>query len=175
MAGFCDSRHNVFMDRFDELFADLEGQAAAEAAREREGEYGDLVAESFYEVTFVERLAGAVGQHVHLRTASGAVSGTLVSVGEGCCCLEGEVLVMLAAVEGAALRPREHAVQGRWRSARSILGQWCAQRAQVRVETAGASLEGLLHAVARDYLQLRRRGVFDLVPLRRISVVRILR
>ena len=170
----CDCGHNVGMDRFDELFADLEGQAAAERAREREGEFGDLVAENFYEVTFVERLAGAVGERVDLRTVSGAVSGVLTSVGEGCCCIDGGVLVMLAAVEGVALKPREHAVQERWRSARSILGQWCAERKQVRVETAGTTLEGTLHAVARDYLQLRRRGAFELVPLRRISVVRVL-
>lgn len=163
------------MDRFDELFADLEGQAAAERAREREGEFGDLVAESFYEVTFVERLAGAVGEHVDLRTASGTVSGVLTSVGEGCCCVDGGALVMLAAVEGVALKAREHAVQGHRRSARSILGQWSAERAQARVETAGTALEGMLHAVARDYLQLRRRGAFELVPLRRISVVRVLR
>lgn len=165
---------NDSMDRFDELFEDLAGQAEAERQREREGEFSDLVAESYYESTFTQRLGGSVGARIDLHTAAGRIAGQLTSVGDGCCLIDDTVLVMLASVEKVRLAGGAHSAEVRGRSARSILGQWCAERKRVRIDTADTAAEGTLHAAARDYVQLRERGMFELVPLRKIAAVRLL-
>ena len=74
--------------RWEGLFADLEGQLAAEQRRERDDEVAERTRRERALVTLASRLAAAVGDHVGLGLVGGhRVEGTSVTWGRtGCSC-----------------------------------------------------------------------------------------
>jgi hypothetical protein len=64
--------------RWERLFADLEGQAAAELRAETEGELADRTRHARGEVPFIDRLRAARGRRVTLRLAGGLVATGIV-------------------------------------------------------------------------------------------------
>lgn len=74
------------------LFDDLEGQASAAFAREREAELADRRRAEYQEVTLAARLMASVGREVGLEVAGvGALTGVLERVATGWLVLRGPV------------------------------------------------------------------------------------
>jgi hypothetical protein len=98
----------------EELFAlldDLEHQAEALYAAERDADLADRSRAAYREVTLASRLMATVGEQVRLEvTGVGAVDGVLDRVGAGWCLVSGPAqdwvvsLAAVAAVHGAAER-----------------------------------------------------------------------
>lgn len=98
----------------EEVFAlldDLEQQAEALYAAERDADLADRSRAAYREVTLASRLMASVGTEVRLDvTGPGAVAGVLERVGEGWCLVRGPsqdwvvALPAVAAVVGAAAR-----------------------------------------------------------------------
>lgn len=172
-------------DRFDRLLGDVEAADAGARLHERHGEFGDLVAEAFADSALQSRLAGALGSHIELDAAGERIVGRLDRVGEGWCALEdvGPVVVSLSALDRVRLRTPAHRAPGRMSalSIASALRDLAQRRSPCRIHgmrTSGAAgtgitVEGVLDAVARDYVQVRRGGgAFDLIPIGAIALVR---
>ncbi len=92
-------------ERLFDLLDDLEVQAEALYAAERDAELADRSRAEYATVTLGARLMASEGRHVSLDvTGAGRVSGELRRVGAGWCLVSGEgrdSLVPTAAVEGA--------------------------------------------------------------------------
>lgn len=75
-------------ERLFDLFDDLEGQAEALYADERDAEVADRSRAEYAGVTLAARLMASVGRQVELEVAgAGRVAGTLLRVGDGWCVL----------------------------------------------------------------------------------------
>lgn len=178
--------------RWEGLFADLEGQLAAEERRERDDEVAERTRRERALVSLPARLAAAVGSPSRLALVGGAaLEGTLLDLGEDWVLVRGdrdgrEVLVPLAAVVTVrALGPHSTAARAARRFGLGYaLRVLSRDRATVALALAGgaAPLLGTIDAVGADHLDLaehaeelprRRENVRDVatVPFRAIVSV----
>lgn len=165
--------------RWEGLFADLEGQLAAEERRELDSEVAERTRRERALVDLTARLAAAVGSPVSLVVAGGrVVAGSLADVGDGWVLVADpprEVLVPQAAVVVVEGLP-PHAEPAR--SARRFglgyaLRALARDRATVALElSAGAPLVGTVDVVGADHLVLAEHAEGE--PRRRENVRRVL-
>ena len=180
--------------RWEELFADLEAQAAAEERAALESEIGDRTRLEAGRLHVVDRLRGAerAGSELVLTVrGAGRESGRVADVGRDWLLLAvgpEEVLVALAAVETVVgLGPEatepdsEGAVAGRL-GLGYVLRAIARDRSEVRLNTvSGAGLVGTVERVGADHLELtehppgepRQRGARVLVPFSAVATVRV--
>ncbi|GGL28666.1 hypothetical protein H9L10_02890 [Phycicoccus endophyticus] len=165
--------------RWEGLFADLEGQLAAEERRERDSEVAERTRRERALVDLTARLAAGLGHELGLRVAGGsAVSGRLRDVGDGWLLLAAgrtEVLVPLPALlTVTGLPPQAEPA----RTARRF-GLGYALRALARDRAGvvlglseGPALTGTLDVVGADHLVLAEHPEGE--PRRRANVTRVL-
>ncbi len=164
--------------RWEGLFADLEGQLAAEERRELDSEVAERTRRERALVDLTARLAAAVGSPVSLVVAGGrVVVGSLADVGDGWVLVADpprEVLVPQAAVvvvEG--LLHAEPARSARRFGLGYALRALARDRATVALElSAGAPLVGTVDVVGADHLVLAEHPEGE--PRRRENVRRVL-
>jgi hypothetical protein len=155
-------------ERLFDLLDDLEGQAEALFAAERDAELADRSRAEYASVTFVSRLMASQGRVVALEvTGVGGVRGELRRVGSGWCLVSGEVGDWLVPVEAVASAEgiSDRAVPEVAWPAASRLGLGSALRrladeaAQCVVFTrAGDRHEVLLTRVGRDFVETETVG-----------------
>ncbi len=165
--------------RWEGLFADLEGQLAAEERRELDSEVAERTRRERARVDLVARLAATVGGEVAVLVSGGrTVHGVLTDVGDGWLLVEDaprEVLVpreAVVSVTGLPLRAEEA------RSARRF-GLGYALRALARDRATvvlglvdGPPATGTIDVVGADHLVLAEHAGGE--PRRRENVRRVL-
>jgi len=168
--------------RWDELFADLEAQAEALRAAERDAEVAELTRLETSRLTLASRLGPAVGSQVRVRCLGGTMlAGRLGASGPGWLLLdEGtgrEALVATAAVTSLAGLGRLSAAPGSAVEAGlglgSVLRAVARDRSVLRVGlTDSTMLDGTLDRVAADYVELAVHAAGE--PRRRDEVREVL-
>ncbi len=167
--------------RWEGLFADLEGQLAAEQRRELDDEVAERTRRERALVTLHGRLAASVGAHLKLGLTGGVdLSGTLLDVGAEWLLLRSdtrgrEVVVPVAAVS-TITGLGQHAEAGR--SARRFtlgyaLRALSRDRATVAVLVSGGgpALVGTIDTVGADHLDLAVHS--EGVPRRRENITAV--
>ena len=182
--------------RWDELFADLEGQLAAQqVAAERGSEVADRTRSEQSGLTFLDRARASRGAVVRLRVSGmGEVAGVLTEVGAQWLLLaepsSREALVPLHAVlsaDGFGARSASPGSAGRV-FARLGLGTALRRLAQDRAVVTvwlcdGSTVSGTIDRVGADFLELSAYGAGELprraaqtgsrtVPVSALAVVR---
>jgi len=170
--------------RWDELFADLEGQFSALASGELDAEVADRTRREAALVRLVDRLRGSLDRTVRLGLpGGGTVTGRLASVGCDWALVDadtgGEVVVPLAGVmtiaglgPASASPQAESAVDARL-DLRIALRSIARDRAAVRVVLVdGTELSGTIDRVGADHIELAEHPAGE--P-RRVSEVRAVR
>lgn len=150
-------------ERLFDLFDDLEGQAEALYAAEREAELADRSRAAYAEVTLSSRLMASVGARVALDVVGvGLLSGELRRVATGWCALAGDRDEWLVPVDSIAVA---HGLSSRavpeiaWPAvARLGLGSALRRLADeaapcVVVTRAGARHEAVLRRVGSDFVE----------------------
>ena len=186
--------------RWEELFADLEAQAAADDRAELDAEVAERTRRESARLRVVDRLRGAeTAGHVLTFTVVGGSAGAAVETGrvggvgpdwvlvvrDGA-----EVLVVLAAVESVLGLGPESAEPGSEGPVVARLGLGHALRAVARdraevglTTTAGTVLVGTIERVGADHVELtdhpagepRLRGSRRLVPFTALATLRVAR
>jgi hypothetical protein len=182
------------VSRWSALFADLEGQAAAQRALERSAEVDQRARAEVGALTVAARLRGSLGQLVVVQLGGGlTLSGRIGQTGP-----DWTLLTEDAAQEAVLLHRHLVSVRGLGRhadlaagvvesrlGARVVLRGIARDRSAVRIHlTTGAVVDGTIDRVGGDFMELaahplgeqRRRGEVregDLIPLR--AVVAVLR
>ncbi len=156
--------------RWEGLFADLEGQLAAEERRELDSEVAERTRRERATVDLTARLGAALGSHLEVDLAGGPrVSGVLADHGDGWLLLggggpgaAGEVLVPLSGVVALGGLPPGSVAS---RTARRF-GLGYALRALARdratvglLLTGGGELVGTLDVVGADHVELAEHPV----------------
>lgn len=153
--------------RWDELFADLEGQWAAAGLADLDAEVADRSRAEAARLTLVDRLRGSYGVEVSVRVRStGTIQGVLGEVGSAWLLLQEaggrEALVPLAAVLGvtglraASAPPGSGGRVGARLGLTSALRAVARDRSPVSLHLADASvLTGTVDRVGADFLELR--------------------
>lgn len=164
--------------RWEGLFADLEGQLAAEQRRERDDEVAERTRRERALVTLPARLAAAVGTPVRMSMAGGLqVDGVLKDLGEDWLLVRAaadahEVLVPFAALMAVrALGPHSTPARGARRFGLGYaLRALSRDRATVVISLVGAGprLLGTIDAVGADHLDLAEH--LEGLPRRRENV-----
>jgi hypothetical protein len=180
--------------RWDELFADLEAQAAALEVAERGAEIAERTRIEVGGLGVRDRLAAGVGTTVRVETLGGAApAGTIARVGPDWLLLDEdggrEHVIAIAAIRSVAGLGRTSAVPGSGGAVSARLGLRSAlrgiarDRSPVRLHLRdGAALDATLDRVGADFVEAarhapgepRRRGeVRDvlLVPLDGLAIV----
>ena len=154
--------------RWDDLFADLEGQLAAEAARDLDAEVADRTRREAARVRLVDRLRAAAGDAVPVvlavRGLPAPLEGVVTGVGPDWVLVRsraGEVLVHLPAVDwltglgSRAVEPgSEGPVEARF-GLGAALRALARDRAHVRaVLVDGLAFGGTLDRVGADHVEL---------------------
>ena len=182
--------------RWDELFADLEGQLAALAALDRDAEVAERTRAELSRVTFGDRLRGGLGRQVTC-TLTGAtpvegrlerVAADFILVTEG----RTEAVVPLTAIAGvdgleragpAGSRAADAAVAARL-GMKAALRALARDRSVIRVDVlGGAQVVGTAAVVGADYVEVAVHGADEvprpqlvkgsrLVPFASIQVIR---
>jgi hypothetical protein len=167
--------------RWDELFADLEAQLAAEAAAEQDAEVADRTRREAARLTLVDRALGAVGCRVAVRVpGAGDVLGVLREVGAEWLLVDEDggrtTLVPLAAclaVTGLTARTDLTTSAGR---VFARLGLGSALRAVARDRSAvsvwlvdGSAVSGTVDRVGADFVEVSERPADD-YPARATAV-----
>ena len=181
--------------RWEALFADLEGQAAALAQAERAAEVEERTRGELAAIGLLDRLRAAEGAPLRLRLAGGrSLAGSVGRIGPDWLLVtepEGrEAVVPLAAVLGVRGLSRHAAVPGSAGVVESRLGLRAAlrgvarDRSPVRLELVdGTALDATLDRVGADFVEAathaagemrRRQEVRDveLVPFAALAAVR---
>lgn len=149
--------------RWDELFDDIEAQAAAAAAADLAGEVADRTRRERALVELADRLVAAQGRTVQVRVAGGnGYEGVLSDVAQQWCVLAtpAPVLVPLAAVTSLTGLGAAASTTGRCGVQRRIgltaaLRAVARDRSPVRLDLVdGSSLMGTLDAVGADHTDL---------------------
>jgi hypothetical protein len=182
--------------RWEQLFADLEGQADAALRAEREAEVAERTREEVGRLRLVDRLRAASGTRLVLRVhGGGALTGTVADVGADWVLLEepdgGAALVPLAgvvALSGTGARselPGSEGVVEQRLDLRYALRRLVRDRTTVEVVLSdGTAVTGTLDRVAADHVELaqhdrdearRARAVQQvlLLPLGAVGLVRL--
>lgn len=167
--------------RWDDLFADMESQLAAERYREIEAEAAELTRAETAEALLEDRCAAHVGSRLRLSLRGGLViEGGIVSAGSGWVVLDDasqEILIPLAAVDwldglGVSRQSPE---------ARRRLGMPHAMRAlamarvSVRLHLRSGSavhLEGTVDRAGRDHMDIAVHPNDEFRRRRAVQVVR---
>lgn len=154
--------------RWDELFADLEGQAAALERVELTAEIADRTRSELGRLTLLNRLRSNVGGRLHLRLAGGSeAAGDLLRVGADwlLIALPEEALVPYSAVEAAHNLALESVSPGAVGPVESRLTLAAAVRAlavdRARVTVvlrSGGSISGTPDRVGRDFVDVAVHG-----------------
>ncbi|MEP6853185.1 MAG: hypothetical protein ABJA87_11090 [bacterium] len=180
--------------RWDELFADLEAQADALAARERAAEVDELVRAELSRLTLVDRLRGAGGTVLTVRCLGGArVDGVAGRVGPDWLLIDEpgrEAIIALRAVSRVSglgrisgTAPAANSVASRLRLG-SVLRGIARDRSRVAFHLIdGDHLEGTIDRVGADAVevavhpgaQFRRRGEVSDVPAVPFSALAVVR
>jgi len=181
--------------RWEQLFADLEAQAAEQETVAEQAEEGSRARAEFGRVRLADRLRGSAGQELALGCrGAGQLTGRLVDVGVDWLLLadpqERELLVALAAVASVAglttttALPADDAVVARALDLRRALRGLARDRAAVQcLLIDGGVLTGTVDRVGADFVELaehpldqpRRRGAVTgvrAVPLAAVVAVR---
>lgn len=165
--------------RWEGLFADLEGQLAAEGRRELDSEVAERTRRERALVDLTSRLAAGVGSRVDVLLASGRhLDGRLVDVGDGWVLVAApprESLVPLPAVVAVSGLPAagEPARSSRRFGLGYALRELARDRATVALElVAGPVVTGTVDVVGADHLVLAEHP--DGEPRRRENVRRLL-
>ncbi len=149
--------------RWDELFDDIEAQAAAAAAAEMAGEVADRTRRERALVELADRLVAARGHPLRLRVVGGGgYDGVLADVAQQWCVLvaPAPVLVPLAAVTSLTGLGSAAATTGRTGVQRRLSLSWALRavardRSPVRLDLVdGSQLTGTLDAVYADHVDL---------------------
>jgi len=179
--------------RWDALFADLEAQAEAEAARELAAEVGERTRIETSALHVTDRLRAAQGHPVVVSALGATLRGAVLGVGPDWVLVEVErnrqALVRLGAVLGVTgLGAHSSAPDGQGRVA-ARLGLASALRAVARdrapvviTRIDGSTLTGTLDRVGADFLEIaehpigeaRRKGAVTdvrVVPFAAVAVV----
>jgi hypothetical protein len=172
--------------RWDALFADLEGQFAAMAAGELDGEVADRTRREAALVRLVDRLRGSVDLIVRFGLPGGiVVGGRLASVGCDWALVaedQGtEVLVPLAAVltvtglgPTSATAEAESVVDARL-DVRIALRSIARDRASVRVVLAdGSVVSGTIDRVGADHVEIAEHPVGEPRRSAEVRAVRVI-
>jgi hypothetical protein len=183
--------------RWEQLFADLEGQADAALRAEREAEVAERTRQEVGRLRLVDRLRAAHGARLVLRVlGAGVLTGTVADVGADWVLLEEPdgrgALVPLAgvvALSGTGARSElpgsEGAVEQRL-DLRYALRRLVRDRATVEVVLGdGTTVAGTLDRVAADHVDLAQHGVDEarraravrqvlLLPVSALALVRVL-
>jgi hypothetical protein len=151
--------------RWEQLFADLEAQAAAEELRSEEAEAGSRARAEHGRLLLADRLRGAVGQPVTVSCrGAGPVAGVLLDVGVDWLLLEGglqrEVLVAAPAVRAVGgltgvTVPAQEGVVARRLDLRRALRGLARDRAAVQcVLDDGTVVTGTVDRVGADFVEV---------------------
>jgi hypothetical protein len=151
----------------EDLFAlldDLEQQAEAAYAAERDLELADRSRAAYREVTLASRLMASVGEELRLDVAgAGAVVGVLERVGDGWCLMAGPAqdwVVRLAAVGSVAGAVERSVPEVAWSPvARLGLGSALRRIADARERCVlhlvdGTTYDGLLRRIGADFVEV---------------------
>ncbi len=171
--------------RWEDLFADLEHEWEGLAQSERQAEIAERTRAEFAQVTFVDRLRGSEGRHVHLVTRLGEpVDGELTGVGADFVLLTSErhecvlPLAGLGSASGLGGASLSEQAAGPVRARLglgSVLRRIAADRSVVTlVGGDGRSLSGTLQRVGADFLELAEHPYDEARPQmsRRLVLVR---
>jgi hypothetical protein len=149
-------------ERLFDLLDDLEGQAEALYAAERDAEVADRSRAEYASVTLAGRLMASIGRPVVLDVAGpGRVRGRLRRVGSGWCLVEGDWLVPIDAVASAEGLSERAVPEVAWPPvARLGLGSALRRLADdgtpcVVHTRAGARHDVVLLRVGRDFVEGR--------------------
>lgn len=155
-------------ERLFDLLDDLEGQAEALYAAERDAELADRSRAEYVSVTFESRLMASAGRQVTLDVAGvGRLSGELRRVGRGWCLVSGDgrdCLVPTAAVESVQGLSVRAVPEVAWSPvARLGLGSALRRLADegvpcVLVTRSGARHDVLLLRIGRDFVEAEADG-----------------
>jgi hypothetical protein len=157
--------------RWQQLFADLQGQFEEEEAAAERGESASRARAEIGAVALAQRLRGAVGSTVTLRCgAAGQVIGALTEVGADWLLLEDErgrsILVAASAVRSVAGLGRrtaaaeeEGVARGRWDLRRALRGLARDRSAVQVVLDDGSVLSGTVDRVGADYVEIAEHPV----------------
>lgn len=148
--------------RWQDLFADLEGQLRSADRRERDAEVAELTRHERASVGWLDRAAGSLGARITVHTIVGPVRGRLDDLGSDWLLLEEETrrstLLSAAAVAGVTgLTQRADTDPGRGRrfGLRTALRALSRDRAVVTLgDAAGGMFTGTIDRVGADYLDL---------------------
>ena len=173
--------------RWDQLFADLEAEAAELAAQDRDAEIAERTRAALSEVRWLERVRGATGSPATLVLgADTRVAGTVRYAGPDWVLVDGgsdDVLVPADAVigiegVGSAAPPGADRVPLTWTAAWRSLSR---DRASVLVRrTDGRQVRGTVGKVGADFVELERDddsrpGRVVLVPFAAVQSVHVAR
>ena len=165
--------------RWEELFADLEGQLEAAAAADLDAEVADRTRREAALLVLVDRVRGALGHRVTLRVGgAGLVDGVLRDVGLEWVLVEDggrEALVPLGAVRAlTGLTPWSGAPEPSGRVARQLSLRWALRgiardRSGVTAVLLDATvLTGTVDRVGADFVEIAAHGPGE--PRRRADV-----
>ena len=181
--------------RWDRLFDDLEAQAEAYEAAEFDAEVGERARYEIGQLRLVDRLRGALGQPVELRTVGGCLlRGRLDGVGadwlllveqpDRAALVPCDAVASVAGLGALSAPPGSEGRVGARLDLRHALRGITRDRSQVQVLlTDGSTVVGTLDRVGVDFAELaehergepRRPGAVHRVrtiPLRALAVVR---
>ena len=158
----------VWDERLFDLLDDLEGQAEALYAAERDAELADRSRAEYASVTLESRLMASTGRQVTLDVAgAGRVSGELRRVGSGWCLVTGEgrdCLVPTDAVESAHGLSERALPEVAWSPVAKLgLGSALRRLADeglpcVLVTRSGARHDVVLLRIGRDFVEAEADG-----------------
>jgi hypothetical protein len=166
--------------RWDELFADLEGQLARYSAAELEAEVADRTRIEFSQIRLLDRLRPALGAQIRLQLQGGGhLVGRLAQVGSDWLLVGDpngtDVVVPLTGLRSVGgVGPRsaapsaKGAVAARY-SLTAVLRRISRDRAGVAVRFAdGAALAGTIDRVGADFIEIAEHPAGE--PRRRTAV-----
>lgn len=171
-------------DQLFELLDDLERQAAAAYAEEREWEIADVARADYAQVTLASRLMASLESDVSLEVAGiGRLAGRLVRLGDGWLVLAGRstwlvVLPAVISVTGASARSRhEDSWDLRHRlGLRSVLERLAEQGSHCLIHRCdGSSASSRISRIGADFVEAEERGPGHetLIALTQIAAVQL--
>jgi hypothetical protein len=157
-------------DRWDRLFSDLDGQAAALADAERWAEVDDRIREEAGALTIAERLHAAAGKTVRFQCPGGVtVSGTVAGVGRDWVTVHEatghETVIVLDTLLAAHCLPSGATKSSAWPVVDSRLSLRHAVRILIRDRSAvrvhlldGAVVDGTLDRIGANFVEVAARA-----------------
>jgi hypothetical protein len=166
--------------RWDHLFADLEGQLAAERAAEFQADVAEMTRAERASVELTARVIAQRGASLAITVVSGdTIRGTVTDAASQWILLDTEgpqVLISraaIAAVYGLGTRARPATDVERRLSLGYALRALSRDRARVIVNTRASELSGMVGAVGADYVEITTADALTVsIPFEAIMTVR---